>query len=798
MIVCRRDCRRTWSFVAALAVVVALAWHPRAAAGDSPSGRIIADVVPMGNRLRSPEQIVNVMHSRPGKPYNETLIQEDVRRLHSTRWFVPGSIEVRTNIEADGRVMVYVHVAELSSAVQEIHYLGAEHISPSELQGLCGVRKGDPMNPLTNELGRQAILRKYQDDGRYFASVELVEGGKPGDTRVVYSIVEGPIVKVTSTQFRGNSFADAGRLRTALMTKKKFAGLIGGKFNPMTLDMDRQRLIEYYHSLGFLAAQVTPEVVRSADLGNVAIVYHIEEGARYRVGERQIDGNVSIPTPALEKLTEQKVGGWYDRRLVQGDMLRMRDKYGYEGRAVGVDERIYEVPDQPGVVRVAYQVQGDRGEPDRVGRVMVEGNTVTRDRVILNQLDLRPGQILQYPKLEDGRIRLARLGIFDPGNPPTVEVLNNELDSNIKDILVRVQETRTGQFMVGGGVNSNAGLSGSIVINERNFDICRIPTSWDDFRLGRAWRGAGQELRIEAVPGTIFQRYSATFREPYLFDTKFGTTDSLYYFNRAYAEYYENRVGGRFTLDRQIDPIWRASLTTRVEGVEVKNVPYWATPAITDYIGWNYLVGLRAGITRDNRDSFIFPTKGSVIDAGIEQVMGDYTYPIGTAEYTQFLSSSRPGLLSREDGSGKHVLALRSQVSVAGSNTPVYDRFFAGGFRSLRGFTFRGVGPNENQLFTGGTFSFLNSVEYQIPLMANDKLFFVTFLDHGTVENSVSIKDYRVSAGFGFRIAVPALGPLPIALDFAFPLNKAPWDNKQMFSFYVGLFGGPGPGSGGY
>ena len=68
------------------------------------------------------------------------------------------------------------------------------------------------------------------------------------------------------------------------------------------------------------------------------------------------------------------------------------------------------------------------------------------------------------------------------------------------------------------------------------------------------------------------------------------------------------------------------------------------------------------------------------------------------------------------------------------------------------------------------------------------------FLDHGTVENSVSIKDYRVAAGFGFRIAVPALGPLPIALDFAFPLNRAPWDNRQMFSFYVGLFGGPGPG----
>ena len=67
----------------------------------------------------------------------------------------------------------------------------------------------------------------------------------------------------------------------------------------------------------------------------------------------------------------------------------------------------------------------------------------------------------------------------------------------------------------------------------------------------------------------------------------------------------------------------------------------------------------------------------------------------------------------------------------------------------------------------------------------------MTFVDHGTVESDVSIRNYRVAAGFGFRVAVPALGPLPIAFDFAFPINKAPWDNRQIFSFYVGLFGGP-------
>ena len=88
----------------------------------------------------------------------------------------------------------------------------------------------------------------------------------------------------------------------------------------------------------------------------------------------------------------------------------------------------------------------------------------------------------------------------------------------------------------------------------------------------------------------------------------------------------------------------------------------------------------------------------------------------------------------------------------------------------------------------GGDFLFLNSLEYQIPILANDQLFFVAFVDSGTVEPSVEIKDYRVAAGVGARIVVPMLGPVPIALDFGFPIVKGPGDREQLFSFWVGFF----------
>jgi outer membrane protein assembly complex protein YaeT len=798
MTACRLFRRPLLPLAAVAAGVVAawLGWAGRAAAADdNPNGRIVSEVVPVaaGKTVRPPNQIRQQMHTRAGARYEKATAEEDVRRLQATKWFAPGGVQIKTVVEPDGRVKVLVLVTELTGVVDDVQFVGAEHIRVSDLQTMTGVRRGEPMNPVANELGRVAIQRRYQEDGRYYATVDLVEGGKPTDTRVIYRIVEGPKVKVAGVDFRGPDHASVARLRAQLVTKKEFLGFFGGTFNPATLELDRQRLVDYYENLGFLDVKVDSEVERTDDLGHVRLVYYISEGRQYKVAGVQIDGAKSFPMAKLEPLVDSlKPGQRYDLRESTANKFRLEDYYGHRGHKVQAVEHRYAVPDQPDLVQVHYEVVGDRGTADRVGRLIIEGNNVTRDGVILNQLtdDFRPGQILPYNKLDEARMRLARLGIFDPENPPTVEVLPNEFDSGFKDLRVTVQEYRTGQFQFGANFNTDAGITGNFVLNERNFDLFRLPTL-ENIRAGRAFRGGGQEFRLEAAPGTQFQRYSATLREPFLFDTPNGLTVSGFYFNRSFAEYNEDRYGGRFTLDRRLDPIWRASVGVRTEGIKIGDVPGFATPAISDDVGNHFLLGLRPGVTRDTRDSYLYPTTGSVLDLAFEQVLGSYTFPVGTLEYTQFLSSK---YLAREDGSGKHVLGLRTQVSVAGANAPVFERFYGGGIRSFRGFTFRGLGPFENGLAVGGTFAFLNSVEYQIPIDARDKFHFVVFADHGTVERRVSIRDYRVAVGAGLRLNIPALGPLPLAIDLGFPLNKGPFDKGQTFSISAGVFGGPGGG----
>jgi outer membrane protein assembly complex protein YaeT len=767
-------------------VILLLALAP--AAAEPPAGKEIAEVVVQGNRLKTVEQILAKMNTKPGRRYNESTAQEDVGRLLAEGWFPPNGVQLSTADRADGKITVIVNVVELPSTVQKITYRGRNHIGNEEMERITGIKRGMPMSPAFNQAARQSIMRAYQEKGRYWVGVELTKGGKLEDSEVIFDIAEGPIVKLGSIKFEffGPTSGDisTGRLRTQIQSSKAFLGLIGGDFNPIQLEMDLVKIAEYYHNLGYLDARVQRELIWSADKRSVTVVFHVEEGKRYKVARLQVDGNKSFEEVKLMGYTDLRNGDHYDKFVIQGDLKRLRDFYGYQGRNVVAKETFTQAGD--GLVTVHYQIE--EKEPVRVGEVKVYGNTVTKDSVIRRQVNIYPGQILSYPDLLEAERNLSKLGIFeeDPmqGVKPSVEIERPEVDEPFKNILVNVKEKPTGSFMIGAGVTSDAGLTGSVVINERNFDITRWPRTWDDILEGRAWRGAGQEFRIEAVPGTTLQRYTVSWREPYLFDSRYSLGLSGYFFQRDYAEYSEQRVGGRVTVGRRITDTWSANITERVENVDIRNVPLGAPPEISNFEGHNLVVGTRLGIQHDTRDNFLRPTSGHIAEVGGEFVTGDYNFPIVTATATKYFTT-----FQRKDGSGRQVLALRSQASWAGSQAPVFERFYLGGFQSMRGFEFRGVSPDVNGYAVGGNFSWVNSAEYQIPVLASDNLYFVGFIDSGTTERSVEIKNYRVTAGLGMRISVPQLlGPVPLALDFGYPINQAPWDRRQIFSFWLGFF----------
>jgi outer membrane protein insertion porin family len=777
---------RTPAWVKALTLaglLVAGAWTARPGWAQSAGKEIIADVSVEGNRRIAAQRVLNNIDSQPGKEYSHAVLMDDVARIGAMRMF--RNVSVREDPTADGRIRITFIVQEYPNLVKEIVYSHAKHITDKTLEELTGLKKGLPLDPMTNKSACFKIQDYFKEKGYYFANVVLLEGDKASDERVVFNITEGPIVRVRSTSFAGQQdLATAARLRVQIETSRSFFGVLGGVFNPRMVDADVQKLEEYYKANGYLNARVSRDLSFSPDFRAVDITFHVQEGTRYKVDGVTVNGAKVFETAHIKGITRLKPGDYYNEGIVTADARYITDYYGWRGYGVMVDKKWYPVPDQPGLVRVQYEVQ--EKPPAKVGHVFITGNDVTQDRVIRRVLGLYPGQTLRYPELRVAERDLTRLNIFEVnpemGIRPTISVIE-DTDSEYKDILVQVKETHTGSLMFGAGINSDAGIVGSIVLNERNFDIFRFPTSWADITEGRAWRGAGQELRVEAQPGTELQRYSVTFREPFLFDRPYSLTTSGYYYDRVFDEYTENRYGGRITLGHQFTKEWGANVGVRLENVNVSNVTFGAPADYTSVIGTSTIIAPRVGVSYDTRDSFLRPTEGGIIEATYEQVLGDFTFPVLNVEGSRYFTT-----FQRPDGSGKQVVALRSQVSWAGSDAPVFERFFAGGYRSLRGFEFRGVGPQTNGFMVGGDFMFLNSLEYQVPITANDQLYLVGFIDSGTVERSVEIRDYRVSAGFGLRIVVPMMGPVPIALDFGFPIVRGHGDREQVFSFWVGLF----------
>ena len=135
----------------------------------------------------------------------------------------------------------------------------------------------------------------------------------------------------------------------------------------------------------------------------------------------------------------------------------------------------------------------------------------------------------------------------------------------------------------------------------------------------------------------------------------------------------------------------------------------------------------------------------------------------------------------------KSVLAVRADAAYIVGDAPVFERYYAGGFGSLRGFAYRGVSPRSGikENVVGGDFILLSGGEYSFPLYGKN-FRGVTFVDMGTVEERLEITDWRVSVGFGLRIQVDFFGPVPIVFDFGFPLVKGDDDDTQVFNFAFG------------
>ncbi len=897
---------------------------PPEAPTELPGQENVVKVVIQGNQTIPVQKILSSIRTRAGRPLDIETVREDIHRLIRTRLFV--DVKPYSRKVPGGQIVIF-DVFE-RPLIREIKFIGNTKIKSKTLAKEIDIKVGDAVNPYTVSQGRRKIEEFYQDRGFSKVRVQVFEGNKPQDRRVVYLINEGHKQKVLWTRFIGNTIADDARLRTQIESKPPMFYIFKGEVNREEIDRDVDRLTTYYRGLGFLKAKIGRELKFVADDNWLILTFVINEGPRFVVERILFEGNMKYSDEDLAHQLKLKPGQFFNQSSLLRDKADIQDKYGSVGYIfsdVNIESRMYE---GEGKVDLVYGIsEGDRY---RVGdiNVDIEGEYPhTMVTTILNRLSLKPGDIVDVRELRASERRLRASGLFlvDPkqgiapkivfsppqfndfeteavrrppgkirGQSPDAPVSPNgdrrvhfmirgrvlpqsrqppraqpdshtgpyypgfrpreqrvvrgqsidgravpslpprnqgyapsttytgqpdasyprvaaaptpapplmpgrgvlspespSFDDSMETETTRplplgvvVNEAPTGRFMFGVGVNSDAGLVGSAVIDERNFDLFRPPRSWRDIVNATAWRGAGQTLRIEAVPGTEVQRYMINFQEPYLLNTYVALGLSGYFYDRRYFEWDEQRAGGRVSLGYQFRPDLSGSLAFRGARVNIHDVVAPTLPELAEVLGDNTLYGFSARLAHDTRDNAFLPTSGHLIELSCEQVTGTWTYSRGEVDVRKYFL-----LHERADGSGRHVVGVSARMGVTGSDTPIYDRYFIGGFSTLRGFDFREASPRRNGILVGGDFLMLAKIQYMFPVTADDMLHAVVFCDTGTVEPTIDdwSNKYRVAPGVGLRVTVPAMGPAPIALDFAFPVSTNPGDREEMFSFFVGF-----------
>lgn len=768
-------------------------------------GQRIEDVEFLGLKNTPQDEAQNSIETkRTGTFSSETLAGDVARLFRSGRYGSPTTgdkrgapaVSVVVRRAAQGGVIVEFTLHERPRV--RVVLDGAEDVDDDFIEESIKTKSGDLLDTYRIDRDARALRTKLRDDGFLDAEVTHKEVPREGDEDidVVFVIHAGPKVHVDELIFEGAKALDPSDLLDAtgpdaLETKpREIFGLVEkGTYKPEGLRRDSERIARYYRSQGYLDARVYPLEERFTLSGEaVTLVVGVEEGERYHVRRVGVEGTTVLTEERLLGELPVKAGRPFLGDDLRASMDRIRQLYGqraYIHCEVDVDVR-YDLERK--LLDVTLVV--NEGPKVRIDEIKIVGNDKTKEEVIRRELSVYPGEYYDGEELEASVARLGRLRYFQdirvdfqPGS-----------EAGREHLVVGVDEARTGAFVIGGGVSTTAGFFGNISLTQRNFDITDLPTSWKDFLEGRAFTGAGQQMTITLQPGRQRSQYSIEFVEPWLFGYPILFEAEGYARDRVREDWLEQRRGGRFTLGYRItqDLVYRA--TYRIERVHIADIEPSAVPDVLDVAGTSYVGSVRHSLTYDqNRIDGDFVVHGGYAatvyyEIADRALASDYDFHRAGAslnwQTTWFMWPNKH----------KWVLQLRHDLGWIharhrSDDVPIFERFFAGGPGSIRGFRFRTVTPQLGNKPLGGEWSALATAEASFPLFQNI-LRGVVFMDFGGVVDD--LRDFerddniRVAAGFGFRLRLPIF-PAPVALDFAWPLRKRREDDLQVFSFNVGF-----------
>jgi outer membrane protein insertion porin family len=716
----------------------------------------IKDIQIKGNKAISASTILSKIKTRVNQPYYSQVARDDIKRLYETGFFSDVSIDYE---EVQDGIRVIINLSE-KPIVEKVNFEGM-HVVRTDLleRKTLKTKVGQYLdyNQLKEDVQTikdEYLKRGYSDAG---LTSDVAINKDTGKASVTFKAVETKRIRIKRVYIKGNAHIKRGRIIKAMKTRQAKI-FHAGFFKEGELQDDLERIKILYNTQGFTDAAIDSKIEESGK-GWIYIYITINEGNRYVVGSVNVTGNKDFSAEELTShLREAAKGKNYSELALQQDVYNLRDFYLNKGYLFVQINESTSVDPASGLVNISYNIT--ENEVAYVERIDIRGNTKTKDKVIRREMRLKPGDKFDGEKLKRSRERLDNLGFFEE------VVFDNEPSTlpNHENLIVDVKETQTGSFSFGGGYSTVDQFIGFAEIEQKNFDLFNFPN----------FTGAGQDLLLRTELGSVVENFELSFTEPWILDKPVSGGFDAY--RRAHDResdvgysYSEKRVGGDLRLGREFSEYLRGNAMFRLEDITISDVADDASNDLKKETGTSTVRSLELVLTRDSRDNKFNTRKGTVLSGSMECAGGPFG---GDKDFLRFYNvvDQYFGLTEKSVIEAKFESGWLFTYGDT-DDIPIYERFYAGGANTIRGYDERGISPVDslgNSI--GGESVLLSTLEYSYALLEFLKV--ATFWDTGNVWRKV--EDYgsgsfKSSIGFGFRVKTP-LGP--IKLDYGIPLSK--------------------------
>ena len=757
---------------AAVALLIALS--PMSAGAFDPF--VVKDIRVEGVQRTEAGTVFSYLPIKVGERIDDERASQAVKALYATGFFR----DVR--LEKQGDILVVV--VQERPTISSLTFVGNKEFDTDTVKKALrdiGLAEARIFDRSSLERAEQELKRQYITRGLYSASVQTtVTPQERNRVAINFSIEEGPATRIQRINVVGaRAFTESQLLSEITLTTPGWTTWYtkNDQYSKQKLQADLEALRSFYQDRGYLEFAIeSTQVSISPDKENITITINVNEGPLYKVGDVRLAGELMVDEAELRRLIRVRPGDTFSRSRLQSSAKDISDRLGAEGYAFANVNAVPDVDRQTNTASFTFFV--DPGRRVYVRKVNITGNTKTRDEVIRREVRQLEGAWYDGPRIERSKVRIRRLGYFEPDiniETPPVPGAPDQVDLEIT-----VTEKSTGNLLAGVGYSSSDGIVFSASVSQQNVF------------------GTGNALQVSVNSSRINRQYSFLLTEPYW--TVDGVSRTMELYQRktdptglAISQYSSNTIGAALGFGVPITETDTVNFGFRVERTDLglfADSPRIYYDFVSEFGNPTTSFIASTGWARDTRDDILYPTRGR-----LQSVYAEVGLPPGDLRYykAQYIHQLFWPVY------GNFVLMLRGEVGYAngfsGKSLPFYKALYAGGVGSVRGFESSSLGPrDEFGNVLGGKEKIIGNAEVFYPILKGDKsvrgsLFFdVGRVRKAPVNSTVTVDQgeaeaFKYSTGVGVAWNSP-VGPLKFS--YAIPLNEKPGDRVQKFQFQVG------------